>query len=86
MQPAEDDEFRFGGYGTPDEKPTYDELMSWMCTCGHTLEEHHISWFGNGAGGMWADECEAYGSNETGGCQMVDGVLVTHCQHFERAT
>ena len=64
-------------------EPTYDEMMEWMCTCGHTLQDHHVSFLRGGH--MWADECEAYGSNETGGAEFVDGKWVDHCQHFEKA-
>ena len=31
---------------------------------------------------MFADECEFYGFNETGGMQYVDGKWVDHCQRF----
>ena len=63
--------------------PPYDEMMNWVCKCGHPLEDHHLSWFRGG--GIWADECEVYGFNETGGMQKVDGKWVDHCQHFEKA-
>lgn len=64
-------------------EPTYDEKMAWLCECGHTLEDHHVSWFRGG--GMLAEECEYFGTNETGGCEYVDGRWVEHCQRFRRA-
>ena len=30
-----------------------------ICTCGHTAEYHHRSWFRGG--GVWIDECEFFG-------------------------
>jgi len=35
-----------------------------ICTCGHNGEEHHAVYWPLG---MTLDECEFYGSNETGG-------------------
>jgi len=35
-----------------------------MCKCGHLGEYHHVVYWQLG---MTIDECEAYGSNETGG-------------------
>ena len=51
-----------------------------LCRCGHTLDDHHCWWIRGG--GMFADECEFYGFNETGGMQYVDGRWVDHCQRF----
>ena len=39
-----------------------------LCTCGHTLEDHHRWWLPGGA--SFADECEVHGSNELGGKLM----------------
>lgn len=48
-----------------------------MCTCGHPLEEHHISFFPGG--GALVEECEYYGSNEYGG---KDENGNEHCETF----
>lgn len=52
-----------------------------LCRCGHLLEDHHVSFLPGGA--MLAEECEAEGSNETGGYAYRDGQWVEHCFHFE---
>ena len=54
-----------------------------MCTCGHTLEDHHKWWLSDGS--LFVDECEFYGFNESGG--MMPGPnendsWVEHCQKF----
>ena len=55
-----------------------------MCKCGHSLEDHHVSYFVGGA--RWAEECEFYGSNEEGGmmppAEDVPGGWVAHCRQF----
>lgn len=51
-----------------------------MCICGHAAYEHHRSWFRGG--GELIEECEAFGYNETGGMQNVNGRWTEHCQHF----
>ena len=51
-----------------------------MCVCGHPAEEHHRSWFRGG--GEIIEECEAFGSNETGGMEYVEGKWIEHCQRF----
>lgn len=51
-----------------------------LCVCGHTLDEHHRVWYAGGAES--ADECEAYGFNETGGMQHTANGWIDHCQHF----
>ncbi len=53
-----------------------------MCVCGHVAEDHHRSWFRNGY--ELIEECEYYGSNETGGAMQNDeGRWVDHCQKFK---
>jgi len=68
-----------------------------LCKCGHTLEDHHRWW--TRGGGAFADECELYGFNETGGCMPVHNqgetepctlypcsrkhVWIDHCHKFE---
>lgn len=54
-----------------------------LCVCGHQAFEHHRSWFGSG--GALIEECEAFGYNETGGMELVDGNWVDHCQRFRLA-
>lgn len=51
------------------------------CVCGHSAADHHVSWFRGG--GMLIEECEAYGYNETGGMEWVDGKWVEHCQRYQ---
>ena len=52
-----------------------------LCICGHELHEHHRSWLWGGH--LLLEECEYYGSNETGGAmQNDDGQWVDHCQRF----
>lgn len=51
-----------------------------LCVCGHTASDHHTSWFVGGA--MIREECEAFGFNEVGGCEYVDGRWVEHCMMF----
>lgn len=56
-----------------------------LCECGHTLEDHHRWWMRGG--GAFADECEFYGSNESGGWMpnpdTENGLpWVKHCQRF----
>ena len=41
------------------------DFYSKVCRCGHLAEDHHISYFTGG--GVLIEECEAYGSNESGG-------------------
>ncbi len=40
------------------------DFLSKLCKCGHKLDDHHLVYWQLG---MSADECEVYGSNETGG-------------------
>lgn len=47
-----------------------DDEYEEMCKCGHNKGDHHLWWMVNG-GGTHADECEAYGFNETGGMKPV---------------
>lgn len=60
-----------------------------ICVCGHFAEDHHRSWFGTGSelpGVILVDECEWYGSNETGGMMMMmDGKWIDHCHLFRKA-
>jgi len=51
-----------------------------MCKCGHSWEDHHVSYFANGY--VLIEECEFYGCNEMGGYGP-DGE--DHCHHFEKA-
>jgi hypothetical protein len=52
-----------------------------LCTCGHTLEDHHRWWLQGG--GSFADECEFYGFNEIGGMMLnEEGKWVDHCHKF----
>jgi len=54
-----------------------------LCICGHTLEDHHLSYFMNASGEVWAEECEFYGFNEFGG--MIpdeNGKWIVHCNRF----
>lgn len=51
-----------------------------LCVCGHPADDHHTSWFRGG--GVLREECEFYGSNETGGCEYVDGIWVEHCSLY----
>jgi hypothetical protein len=54
---------------------------STLCVCGHTLEDHHRWWISNG---YFADECEFYGFNESGGMMPgEDGKWIEHCRKFE---
>lgn len=55
-----------------------------MCECGHYEEDHHISWFRNGY--KLVEECEFFGSNETGGLEWKDATWSDHCQKFRRAS
>lgn len=52
-----------------------------LCVCGHTAEEHHRSWFPGGY--ELVEECEAFGTNETGGAEFVAGRWVNHCNQFK---
>lgn len=58
---------------------------SGICVCGHRWDQHHLSLILKpGAAeelgeGYIPGECLAYGSNEMGGLQWVDGELVEHC-------
>lgn len=51
-----------------------------LCVCGHELQDHHVSWFRSGY--QLIEECEYFGSNETGGAEFVDGKWVDHCMKF----
>lgn len=55
------------------------------CVCGHTLDEHHVSWWA-GSPDPYAEECEYYGFNEAGGYgpnpDDPDGKWVKHCFKF----
>lgn len=55
--------------------------FSLMCKCGHPAADHHLVWWRGFQ--VFADECEVYGFNETGGMQYVDGKWVDHCHSFE---
>lgn len=50
-----------------------------VCICGHSASDHHISWFPGG--GQMIEECEAYGSNESGG---LDDNNRSHCFIFRK--
>lgn len=56
------------------------EQADLVCVCGHPISEHHRSWFPGG--GQLIEECEAYGFNDNGGMQYVDGRWVEHCYRF----
>ena len=40
------------------------DVRTWMCVCGHPADDHHFVYWPLG---FTIDECERYGSNETGG-------------------
>ena len=55
-----------------------------MCVCGHYLADHHRSWLRGGF--EFADECEYYGWNESGGMmQNAEGRWEEHCYRFKAA-
>ena len=64
--------------GTYNVDPVDDDLT--QCRCGHTLEDHHISWWAGG--GRLVEECEFFGFNEDGG-KNLDGS--EHCMTFKAA-
>jgi hypothetical protein len=52
-----------------------------LCTCGHTLIDHHISYLMGGS--VWVEECEFYGFNESSGMkQDENGQWIVHCMKF----
>lgn len=53
-----------------------------LCICGHALENHHRSWLWGGH--ELIEECEEFGSNETGGMIYLDGKWSDHCYVFRR--
>ena len=54
-----------------------------LCTCGHMLEEHHLSYFMDGSSRVLGEECEFYGFNESGGMMYnEEGQWVDHCYRF----
>lgn len=53
-----------------------------LCECGHFELDHHISWFRNGY--KLVEECEFFGSNETGGLEWKDATWSEHCQKFRK--
>ena len=61
---------------------------SGICVCGHGWEQHHLCLVMNKeyieatGEGYIVCECEAYGFNEAGGLQCVDGWWVEHCSGY----
>ena len=56
-----------------------------LCICGHMLEDHHLSYFMDGSGRVWAEECEFYGTNEDGGMMpnpVIRDAWMDHCYKF----
>lgn len=53
-----------------------------ICICSHAKEDHHISWIRGGY--ELVEECEYYGSNETGGMIQIGGKWIGHCQHYKK--
>ena len=68
--------------------PYKPQFISGMCRCGHPFDDHHLGMILNedifkqlpaGHPPYYAQECEAYGCNETGGLGP-DGE--PHCGHY----
>ena len=61
---------------------------SGTCICGHSWEDHHLGmvmrkeYVDQTHEGYIPQECEAYGFNEAGGMQRIDGEWVDHCQGY----
>lgn len=60
------------------------QIISGMCICGHKWDRHHLGMIVNPEayeimGPSYAQECEAFGFNETGGLNP-DGS--DHCHHY----
>ena len=51
-----------------------------LCVCGHTADDHHCWSVVGGGSGICVDECEFYGSNDTGGLMPThpDGQVCPH--------
>jgi hypothetical protein len=49
--------------------------LSLVCHCSHAYDKHHNSGISEG----WAEECEHYGSNETGGLDRAGAI---HCLRY----
>lgn len=63
---------------------SFEELSQMLCECGHSAEDHHVSWWRGG--GRLIEECEYYGWNEHGGMVIDEAadMWVDHCHRFRR--
>lgn len=53
-----------------------------MCTCGHTMDKHHIAYALKGDS-IFPSECLAHGANEYGGMMLNNfGEYIVHCLKF----
>lgn len=61
---------------------------SGICICGHSWERHHLgivlqqAYLDATNEAYLPGECEAFGFNEAGGLQLVDGEWVDHCHVY----